>query len=175
VDASAALAVPGVLRVLTAADVPGPNLHGIVHKDQPVLCADVLRHAGDPVALVLAQTPEALRDGRAVSGSIFHLAGPAPSDWTAYAEAFGRALDRRVRLLHTPWPLLGLAAWGNALLHALGLPTSHLTPDKGREARQEGWLLDDAKARRELGYRPRVALPQGAAGSIAWCQAEGLL
>jgi len=129
----------------------------------------------DDLARGLLLALEALRDGRAVSGSIFHLAGPAPSDWTAYAEAFGRALDRRVRLLHTPWPLLGLAAWGNALLHALGLPTSHLTPDKGREARQEGWLLDDAKARRELGYRPRVALPQGAAGSIAWCQAEGLL
>ncbi len=65
VDGRAALAVPGVLRVLTAADVPGPNLHGIVHKDQPVLCGDVIRHAGDPVALVLAETPEALRAGLA--------------------------------------------------------------------------------------------------------------
>lgn len=65
VDASAALAVPGVLRVLTAADVPGPNLHGIMHKDQPVLCGEVIRHAGDPVALLLAETPEALRAGLA--------------------------------------------------------------------------------------------------------------
>lgn len=55
VDAEAALAVPGVLRVLTAADVPGANLQGIVHKDQPVLCGEVIRHAGDPVALVLAE------------------------------------------------------------------------------------------------------------------------
>lgn len=129
----------------------------------------------DDLAGGLLLTLDALRDGRAASGSVFHLAGPAPSDWTAYTEAFGRALGRRVRLLRTPMPLLGLAAWGNALLHALGLPTSHLTPDKRREAGQEGWLLDDAKARRELGYRPRVALPQGAAGSIAWCRAEGLL
>jgi len=66
VDATAALAVPGVSRVLTASDVPGPNLHGIVHKDQPVLCGEVIRHAGDPVALVLAETPEALRAGLAV-------------------------------------------------------------------------------------------------------------
>lgn len=65
VETAAALAVPGVLRVLTAADVPGPNLHGIIHKDQPVLCGEVIRHAGDPVALVLAETPEALRDGLA--------------------------------------------------------------------------------------------------------------
>ena len=62
---AASLAVPGVLRVLTAADVPGTNLQGIVHKDQPVLCADVIRHAGDPVALVLAESADALRLGLA--------------------------------------------------------------------------------------------------------------
>jgi len=65
VDASAALAVPGVVCVLTAADVPGTNLQGIVHKDQPVLCGEVIRHAGDPVALVLAESAEALRRGLA--------------------------------------------------------------------------------------------------------------
>ncbi|MHC1700248.1 MAG: xanthine dehydrogenase family protein molybdopterin-binding subunit [Humidesulfovibrio sp.] len=65
VDASAALKTPGVLRVLTAADVPGTNLQGIVHKDQPVLCGEVIRHAGDPVALVLAESAEALRQGLA--------------------------------------------------------------------------------------------------------------
>lgn len=65
VDASAALAVPGVLKVLTAADVPGANRQGIVHKDQPVLCGEVIRHAGDPVALVLASSPAALRLGLA--------------------------------------------------------------------------------------------------------------
>lgn len=65
IDTAAALAVPGVLRVLTAADVPGANLQGIVHKDQPVLCGDVIRHAGDPVALVLAGSAESLRQGLA--------------------------------------------------------------------------------------------------------------
>jgi len=59
----AALAVPGVVRVLTAADVPGTNLQGIVHKDQPVLCGEVIRHAGDPVALVLAESAAALPPG----------------------------------------------------------------------------------------------------------------
>lgn len=60
VHTAEALALPGVLQVLTAADVPGTNLQGIVHKDQPVLCGDVVRHAGDPVALVLAESREAL-------------------------------------------------------------------------------------------------------------------
>jgi len=65
IDATAALAVPGVVRVLTAADVPGTNLQGIMHKDQPVLCGDVIRHAGDPAALVLAKSAQALRAGLA--------------------------------------------------------------------------------------------------------------
>ncbi|MEA5115816.1 MAG: xanthine dehydrogenase family protein molybdopterin-binding subunit [Geobacteraceae bacterium] len=61
VDAAAALAVPGVLRVLTAADVPGPNRHGIILKDMPVLADDLVRYSGDAVALVLAGTRESLR------------------------------------------------------------------------------------------------------------------
>ena len=65
VDAKAALAAPGVLKVLTSRDVPGPNRHGIIHKDTPVLVDDRIRYAGDAVALVLAETREALT--RAVS------------------------------------------------------------------------------------------------------------
>ncbi|MDA8125807.1 MAG: xanthine dehydrogenase family protein molybdopterin-binding subunit [Deltaproteobacteria bacterium] len=54
VDTSLARALPGVVAVLTGRDVPGTNRQGIVHKDQPVLCTDKVRHSGDAVALVLA-------------------------------------------------------------------------------------------------------------------------
>ncbi len=60
VDVSAAAALPGVVRVLTRADVAGSNLQGIVHKDQPVLAGDKVRHCGDAVALVLAVDRETL-------------------------------------------------------------------------------------------------------------------
>ncbi len=62
IDTAAAAALPGVRAVLTARDVPGTNRQGIVHKDQPVLAEDRVRHCGDPVALVLAETPEILRE-----------------------------------------------------------------------------------------------------------------
>ncbi|WP_295447763.1 xanthine dehydrogenase family protein molybdopterin-binding subunit [uncultured Thiodictyon sp.] len=62
VNTTDALAVPGVIRVLTCADVPGPNRHGIIHKDMPVLVDDRIRYPGDAVALVLAETREALRE-----------------------------------------------------------------------------------------------------------------
>lgn len=66
IDASAARALPGVVAVLTASDVPGTNRQGIVHKDQPVLVEDHVRHWGDPVALVLAEDQETLRQALAL-------------------------------------------------------------------------------------------------------------
>jgi CO/xanthine dehydrogenase Mo-binding subunit len=56
IHTEAAESLPGVFAVLTAKDVPGTNRQGIVHQDQPVLCGDKVRHCGDAVALVLAET-----------------------------------------------------------------------------------------------------------------------
>ncbi|HEX5190807.1 MAG TPA: xanthine dehydrogenase subunit D [Streptosporangiaceae bacterium] len=56
-----ALATPGVYAVLLSDDVPGQNAYGLEHADQPVLAADVVRYAGEPVALVAADHPEVAR------------------------------------------------------------------------------------------------------------------
>jgi CO/xanthine dehydrogenase Mo-binding subunit len=62
IDTAAALAVPGVVAVLTADDVPY-NHYGLIDSDQPVLCGDVVRHYGDRVALVVAESDEAAKAG----------------------------------------------------------------------------------------------------------------
>jgi len=64
-DASAALAHPGVVAVLTAADVPS-NAYGLIDADQPVLCGEVVRFTGDKVALVAAETRDAAREAAAL-------------------------------------------------------------------------------------------------------------
>src|SRR4051794_36620391 len=73
-DASAALALPGVLAVLTASDMeqagigsvtiatPVPNGPGLVVPDRPALAGDCVRHAGEAVALVIAESEAAARD-----------------------------------------------------------------------------------------------------------------
>jgi CO/xanthine dehydrogenase Mo-binding subunit len=58
IDTSAALAHPGVVAVLTAADVPY-NAFGLIEHDQPVLCGDKVRFQGDKVALVVADSRRA--------------------------------------------------------------------------------------------------------------------
>ena len=54
IDVSAAEVLPGVVAVVTAADIKGINAFGIMEADQPALCFDRVRHAGDPVAAVAA-------------------------------------------------------------------------------------------------------------------------
>ena len=58
IDFSQALAIEGVHAILTADDVPGENLFGLEHPDQPVLAFDMVRYVGEPVAIVAANHPE---------------------------------------------------------------------------------------------------------------------
>ncbi|ACZ85542.1 putative xanthine dehydrogenase subunit D [Streptosporangium roseum] len=61
VDIGPALAMPGVLAVLTHEDVPGEKFYGLEHRHQPVLAVDQVRYQGEPVALVAADHPERAR------------------------------------------------------------------------------------------------------------------
>ena len=50
--------MPGVMRVLTAADVPGDRFVGLIVRDWPVFVAvgETTRCVGDVLALVVADT-----------------------------------------------------------------------------------------------------------------------
>jgi xanthine dehydrogenase large subunit len=64
VDASEALALPGVVGCYTVSDVPGHNKFGIVAIDEPFLADGEVLYLGQPVAVIAAETPEALAAGR---------------------------------------------------------------------------------------------------------------
>lgn len=63
IDGRGALKVPGVVAVLTHRDIKGTNRLGIFEKDQPVLADEKVRHLGDAVALLIAESKEALEKG----------------------------------------------------------------------------------------------------------------
>src|SRR5579884_2406366 len=61
VDASRALALPGVVTVLTRDDLTDGRLfpyYGAAIKDQPIVAIDKARHVGDIVAAVVAEDPD---------------------------------------------------------------------------------------------------------------------
>ena len=61
VDASVARRMEGVRCVLTAADLEHAKTFGLEFCDQPVLAEDVVRYAGEAVAIVAAETLEEAR------------------------------------------------------------------------------------------------------------------
>ena len=77
IDTAPALAVPGVLALITGADlraaglgevpcmIPLKNRDGSPRADtpRPALAEDTVRYVGDPVAFVVGETPQAARDG----------------------------------------------------------------------------------------------------------------
>ncbi|GAA0234274.1 xanthine dehydrogenase family protein molybdopterin-binding subunit [Cryptosporangium japonicum] len=70
VDVAPAYDVPGVLRVITHADVPSNwynvlRLIGIEPDDEPVLAEDRVLYRGEPIVAVVATTEEAAREGAA--------------------------------------------------------------------------------------------------------------
>ena len=76
VDTSAALALPGVLAVITGADLQADGIGGLpcdiplrnrdgskrASPPHPVLAIEQVRHVGDPVAFIVAETHQAARD-----------------------------------------------------------------------------------------------------------------
>jgi aldehyde oxidoreductase len=88
VQSARALAVPGVLAVLTARDIKGTNRTGPFQRDKPVLAEDRVRYVGDPVALVAATDPSAAEAGaREVQVSYENLPAATTSDQALAAEA----------------------------------------------------------------------------------------
>ena len=63
IDASAALAIPGVVAVYTHEDVPGHTMFGPLAEDEPFLAIEDLLYVGQPVAIVAAETRAAMYRG----------------------------------------------------------------------------------------------------------------
>jgi CO/xanthine dehydrogenase Mo-binding subunit len=73
IDASAALAVPGVRAVFTAADLPDPMPRfGPQLRDRPVIAVGETKFHGDPVAAVAAETKDAAEAGAELVRVVFH-------------------------------------------------------------------------------------------------------
>jgi len=63
IDASAALALPGVRLVMTAADLPQPvPRFGPQFEDRPVIAVGETKYHGEPVAIVAAETKDAAEE-----------------------------------------------------------------------------------------------------------------
>lgn len=93
VDVSRAQAMPGVRAIATAAD--GPGLHGIGIADQPLFAGTVVRHYGEPIAAIAADT---LAQAQAAAREVILETAPLPPVLT-----MAEALTEGARLIHPDW------------------------------------------------------------------------
>jgi carbon-monoxide dehydrogenase large subunit len=140
IDTAAATAAPGVLAIFTAADLardgigaiplltPLPNRDGTPSKipSYPVLAADRVRHAGDAVVLVVAETLAQAKDAAELV-AIEYDPLPAMTD-TATALERGRPLvwDDAPGNLHLDWEIGDRAAADAAFARAKHVVTLRL-------------------------------------------------
>ena len=81
VDATAALKQPGVVRVLTAEDIPGERYVGLLEQDWPVLVApgEETRCVGDVIAIVVAEDRAQARAAAALLEVDYEVREPVTS------------------------------------------------------------------------------------------------
>ncbi len=76
-DLAPVLAAPGVVAVLTAADIPGINDISSTHRhDEPVFATQTILHHGQPLFAVVAQTRQAAREAAALALAVYDEAAP---------------------------------------------------------------------------------------------------
>jgi xanthine dehydrogenase large subunit len=82
--------LPGVVLVLSAADIPGANDCGPIIHDDPILADGVLRYLGQPVFAVIATTRGAARRAAAMAKDVIGVEPLAPVLTAREAHAKGQ-------------------------------------------------------------------------------------
>jgi xanthine dehydrogenase D subunit len=139
IDVSEALVAPGVLAVLTAEDVPGKKTYGLEFADQPVLAWDTVLYAGEPVAIVAAETHELARRAVERIRVDYEVLEPVTD--------MERALEPDAPKLHE---------WGNVLRH---VRIAHGDPDAEAEVWVEGYYETAMQDQAALGPEAGLAIP----------------
>ena len=88
IDTSRAEAHPGVVRVATAADVPGNRVQGLITKDWRQLVAEgeVTSYVGDVLAVVVAEDRNAAREAAALVDVEYDVLEPVTDPFAALEE-----------------------------------------------------------------------------------------
>ncbi len=78
IDLDAVRAMPGVVSVLTASDIPGQNDCGFPIHDNPILADKEIGYLGQPIFVVVAETRDQARRAAALAKKMTHVEGAEP-------------------------------------------------------------------------------------------------
>ncbi len=106
---------------------------------------------------------------------IYYLEDGEDRTWTDFGRDIAAVLGTRVITVRTPAAASWLLAVASEAVARWRGRISIVNRDKVREAVAPCWHCSAAKARAELGWRPRTPQREGFAEVVAWARAGGLL
>jgi selenium-dependent xanthine dehydrogenase len=158
IDAHAALAMPGVVRVFTAADVPGDRFVGLVIRDWPVFVAvgEITRCVGDVLALAVADTQFHARQAAKAIKVEYEVLEPVTSPEAALAPG--------AQAIHPSGNLLEVTAFTRGDVNAAFAASAHVVEKRFTTQRVEHAFLEPEAC---------LAVPQGG-GLKVFSQGQGV-
>jgi nucleoside-diphosphate-sugar epimerase len=142
--------------------------HGLAIRTGPPAQRLAMVHVSDLVRglCAAAATPTA--------SGVYYVNG-GNHEWEEIIQAMGAAVGRRPRVIGLPAPVVMAAGYAARPWARLTGVKPLLTPERARDLVQPAWTCDDARARRDLAYSPRIGLTEGMAATAAWYRARGWL
>lgn len=107
------------------------------------------------------------------AGQIFYMAGPKAITTGELIDAIERAVAHRVFTIPVPAPVLRIIGHLAELQSAITKKPALLNKDKVREMLAGGWVCNIEKARRLLGFEPKIGIVEGMKSTVEWCRENG--
>lgn len=108
-----------------------------------------------------------------VSGKIFYISGDGAYDWHTIGHTIARALNKKPITIYVPLWLLSIIAAVSVAASSLTGKPALLNWDKVAEMKQAGWMCSNERAKKELGFRPKMDLQRGIQQTADWYQSMG--
>ncbi len=102
------------------------------------------------------------------TGEIYFISSEKIYTWKEIEEAVLKALDKKVFRIKIPAPILYSVSLISELIFKLQKKASPLNLEKIKDVRQKNWACSIEKAKKELGYTPKVSLEEGMRITINW-------
>lgn len=106
---------------------------------------------------------------------IVHIAEERAYAWEQVARMVADAVGSRARLVRIPAVVFRACAAASEGFASITRSATIFNRDKARELLAPGWLCETEEAFRRLGFRARIALPEGLTRTADWYRNEGWL